>query len=46
MWVWGACGEGMHQAAAADRSAFRLEAWMPTETAAMRRVQAPIRACV
>ena len=36
-----ACGEGMHQAAAVARSACRLEAWMPIETPALRRVQAP-----
>ncbi len=46
MWVRRACGEGMHQAALVARSACRLEAWMPTETPAMRSVQAPNRACI
>ena len=46
MRVGGACGEGMRQAAASARAACRLDAWMPTETTAMRRAQAPIRACL
>jgi len=45
MWVTRACGEGMHQAAWSARSAYRLDAWTVSETAAMRRVQAPSHAC-
>src|SRR5688500_3567801 len=41
----GACGDGLHQAAWAARSVCTRGAWMPDETAAMRSVQATIRAC-
>ena len=40
-----ACGDGLDHAAWLARSASRLVAWMSTEMAAMRRVQASIRAC-
>jgi len=42
----GARGEGMHQAAWPTRAVPRLVASVPREAAAMRRVQAPSRACV
>jgi len=47
MWEGVRVGEGMHQAACPAQSACRQQtAWMPIETDAMRRVQAPSRACV
>ncbi len=44
MCKWVRVGEGMHQAAWLARSVARLEALVPSETAAKRRVQAPNRA--
>ena len=46
MWVRRACGEGITKQRWWLGRHNRLDAWMPTGTPALWRVQVPIRACV
>ena len=45
MWVGGAYGEGMRQAAWSEQSVPRLVALVPSDQGAMRRAQTPSRTC-